>query len=163
MANELKIGFVGVGQCGGNIANEFAKLGYPTVAINTAKPDLEKLTNIRMEHRLLISLGIQGAGKNPRKLTPRECARLQGFPEKFIITVSDTQAYKQFGNSVAVPVVRAVATRMVEEMNVLPETAIAFPSSIPRNLFISMATISRPPEEALWENKMERPTATTRM
>ena len=62
----------------------------------------------------------QGAGKNPRKLTPRECARLQGFPEKFIITVSDTQAYKQFGNSVAVPVVRAVATRMVEEMNVLP-------------------------------------------
>ena len=61
----------------------------------------------------------QGEGKNPRKLTPRECARLQGFPEKFIITVSDTQAYKQFGNSVAVPVVRAVAKRMVEEMNIL--------------------------------------------
>ena len=65
MSNELKIGFVGVGQCGGNIANEFAKLGYSAVAINTAKPDLEKLTNIRNEHRLLISLGIQGAGKNP--------------------------------------------------------------------------------------------------
>ncbi len=62
----------------------------------------------------------QGEGKNPRKLTPRECARLQGFPEKFIITVSDTQAYKQFGNSVAVPVVRAVAKRMVEEMHILP-------------------------------------------
>ena len=61
----------------------------------------------------------QGEGKNPRKLTPRECARLQGFPEKFIITVSDTQAYKQFGNSVAVPVVRAVAKRMVEEINIL--------------------------------------------
>ena len=41
--------------------------------------------------------------KNPRKLTPREAARLQGFPEEFIIPVSDTQAYKQFGNSVAVP------------------------------------------------------------
>ena len=61
----------------------------------------------------------QGSGKNPRKLTPRECARLQGFPEKFIITVSDTQAYKQFGNSVAILVVKAIAERMVEEMNAL--------------------------------------------
>ena len=63
----------------------------------------------------------QGERKNPRKLTPRECARLQGFPEKFIITVSDTQAYKQFGNSVAVPVIRAVAKRMMEDMNNLPK------------------------------------------
>jgi DNA (cytosine-5)-methyltransferase 1 len=47
--------------------------------------------------------------KNPRKLTPREAARLQGFPERFKIVVSDVQAYKQFGNSVAVPVLRAVA------------------------------------------------------
>lgn len=62
----------------------------------------------------------QGPDKNPRKLTPRECARLQGFPEQFIITVSDTQAYKQFGNSVAVPVIRAVAKRIREEMGSLP-------------------------------------------
>ena len=62
----------------------------------------------------------QGSDKNPRKLTPRECARLQGFPEQFIITVSDTQAYKQFGNSVAVPVIRAVAKRIREEMGSLP-------------------------------------------
>lgn len=48
--------------------------------------------------------------KRPRKLTPRECARLQGFPEEFIVNaVSDVQVYKQFGNSVAVPVVSAVA------------------------------------------------------
>lgn len=53
-------------------------------------------------------------GKNPRKLTPRECARLQGFPDEFIIPVSDTQAYKQFGNSVTVPVVRSVAKLMME-------------------------------------------------
>lgn len=46
---------------------------------------------------------------NPRRLTPRECARLQGFPDQFIIPVSDNQAYKQFGNSVAVPMIRAVA------------------------------------------------------
>jgi DNA (cytosine-5)-methyltransferase 1 len=56
----------------------------------------------------------QGEGKNPRKLTPRECARLQGFPEEFIIPVSDTQAYRQFGNSVAIPVVEAIAKNMVE-------------------------------------------------
>ena len=58
----------------------------------------------------------QGTDIPPRKLTPRECARLQGFPESFIIPVSDTQAYKQFGNSVAVPVIRAIAKRMREEM-----------------------------------------------
>lgn len=52
-------------------------------------------------------------GKNPRKLTPRECARLQGFPEDYIVDcVSDLQAYKQFGNSVSVPVIRAVANAM---------------------------------------------------
>jgi DNA (cytosine-5)-methyltransferase 1 len=59
----------------------------------------------------------QGADKNPRKLTPRECARLQGFPDSFIIPVSNSQAYKQFGNSVAVPVIRAIAKRILEEMN----------------------------------------------
>lgn len=58
----------------------------------------------------------QGKSKNPRKLTPRECARLQGFPEEFIIPVSDTQAYKQFGNSVAVPVVRSVAKQIIATM-----------------------------------------------
>lgn len=63
----------------------------------------------------------QGPDKNPRKLTPRECARLQGFPDSYIIPVSNTQAYKQFGNSVAVPVIRAVAKRIFEEMNILPK------------------------------------------
>lgn len=52
---------------------------------------------------------INQKGKNPRKLTPREAARLQGFPDSFIIPVSDTQAYRQFGNSVAVPVIEAIA------------------------------------------------------
>ena len=52
--------------------------------------------------------------KNPRKLTPNEARKLQGFPEGFIIPVSDGQAYKQFGNAVPVPVIRAIAGRMVE-------------------------------------------------
>ena len=56
-------------------------------------------------------------GKRPRKLTPAECARLQGFPDKFILdAVSDTQMYKQFGNSVAVPVIRAVCKQILKTM-----------------------------------------------
>lgn len=54
----------------------------------------------------------RGEGKNPRRLTPRECARLMGFEDSFRIPVSDTQAYKQFGNSVAVPVFAEVARLM---------------------------------------------------
>ena len=42
----------------------------------------------------------QGEKKNPRRLTPRECARLMGYPDDYVIPVSDTRAYKQFGNSV---------------------------------------------------------------
>jgi len=55
-------------------------------------------------------------GKNPRRLTPRECARLQGFPDSFIIPVSDTQAYKQFGNSVAVPLMEILAKQVVKSL-----------------------------------------------
>lgn len=57
---------------------------------------------------------IEQEGKNPRMLTPRECARLQGFPEEFIIPVSNAKAYKQFGNSVCIPVIEAVANEMVQ-------------------------------------------------
>ena len=56
-------------------------------------------------------------GKNPRRLTPRECARLQGFPDSFKIPVSDTQAYKQFGNSVVVPLMEQVAKKVVSKLD----------------------------------------------
>ncbi len=56
---------------------------------------------------------IKQKNKNPRRLTPRECARLMGFSDKFKITVSDTRAYKCFGNSVVVPVVEKLAKAMV--------------------------------------------------
>jgi len=52
---------------------------------------------------------IKQAGKNPRKLTPREAARLQGFPDSFVYSKSEVQAYKQFGNSVSVPVIFSIA------------------------------------------------------
>ncbi|WP_151671889.1 DNA (cytosine-5-)-methyltransferase [Nitrincola schmidtii] len=54
----------------------------------------------------------QGENKRPRRLTPRECARLMGFPDCYIIPVSDTQAYRQFGNSVVMPVMKEVARIM---------------------------------------------------
>ena len=58
----------------------------------------------------------RGDGRNPRKLTPRECARLQGFPEGFVIPVSDARAYKQFGNSVCIPMIEAVAKAELDYM-----------------------------------------------
>ncbi len=53
---------------------------------------------------------------NPRRLTPRECARLMGFSDEFKIVVSDTQAYKQFGNSVVVPVVQSIAAELIHHL-----------------------------------------------
>ena len=55
--------------------------------------------------------------KNPRRLTPRECARLQGFPDNFIIPVSDNQAYRQFGNSVVTKMIQAVAKNVVKALS----------------------------------------------
>lgn len=58
----------------------------------------------------------QGANRTPRRLTPRECARLMGYPENMKIPVSDTQAYRQFGNSVVVPVVARLAETVVDAL-----------------------------------------------
>lgn len=63
----------------------------------------------------------RGTGNNPRRLTPRECARLMGYDDSFRIPVSDTQAYKQFGNSVAVPVFAEVARLMRPHILALTE------------------------------------------
>lgn len=65
---------------------------------------------------ILISQG----KKNPRRLTPRECARLMGFPDSFQIPVSDTQAYRQFGNSVVVPVIEAIAVGIAAALRGTP-------------------------------------------
>ena len=65
----------------------------------------------------------RGEGEIPRRLTPRECARLQGYPDDFKIVVSDTQAYKQFGNSVVVPLMAEVAKLVVRKLEELDDTA----------------------------------------
>ena len=61
----------------------------------------------------------RGEGEIPRRLTPRECARLQGYPEDFKIVVSDTSAYKQFGNSVVVPLMTEVAGLVTNKLTEL--------------------------------------------
>lgn len=63
----------------------------------------------------------QGPRRAPRRLTPRECARLMGYPDSFKIPVSDTQAYRQFGNSVVVPLVERIATAVAQTLR-LPAT-----------------------------------------
>jgi DNA (cytosine-5)-methyltransferase 1 len=72
----------------------------------------------------------QGSRKRPRRLTPRECARLMGFPDTFRIPVSDTQAYRQFGNSVVMPVMREVARIMLPHVDtLLGASSVALPTS----------------------------------
>lgn len=73
---------------------------------------------------------IEQKNKNPRKLTPRECARLQGFPDTFKIPVSDTQAYKQFGNSVVVPLIANVAYLIRNKLTELDQNAFTERSDI---------------------------------
>lgn len=65
---------------------------------------------------------IKQRGKNPRRLCPRECARAMGFPDSFQIVVSKTQAYRQFGNSVAVPLVAQIAKAMAPHVCLIENT-----------------------------------------
>ncbi|WP_222984201.1 DNA cytosine methyltransferase [Flagellimonas meishanensis] len=73
----------------------------------------EKLTNFKPITNISGEVNREGV----RKMTPREWARLQGFPDKFKIVVSDAQAYKQFGNSVAVPAIQATAKKIIQHLN----------------------------------------------
>lgn len=67
---------------------------------------------------------IEQKGKNPRRLTPLECARLMGYPTNFKIVVSDCQAYRQFGNSVVMPLMADVGRLIVEKLEELERKAM---------------------------------------
>ena len=100
-----------------------------------AVPDLNGVANTLTvggsgrERNLVAAKAPEGSGKaNMRRLTPRECLRLQGFPETYVLPVSDTQAYKQTGNSVAVPLVEAVVAELVRVLDAalaVTETVVA--------------------------------------
>ncbi len=95
-------------------------------------PDLEgysrTLLSIYKDEDILINQ----EGRNPRILTPRECARLQGFPDFFKIVVSDNHAYHQFGNSVTVPIIEYLAKEIVRTLNEKPKRIE--PYNIQRNM-----------------------------
>ena len=73
----------------------------------------DKLTNFKPVTKISGEVNREGI----RKMTPREWARLQGFPDNFKIPVSDVQAYKQFGNSVAVPAIQATAKNIIAHIH----------------------------------------------
>ena len=89
-----------------------------------ASPDGVARTLSARYHKDGSEILIAQEGKAPRRLTPRECARLQGFPDSFKIPVSDTQAYRQFGNSVVVPLVTDIAKRMATKLAELEGLAV---------------------------------------
>lgn len=77
--------------------------------------------NLIVDHRLIDytpTTNIKGEinRQGIRKMTPREWARLQGFSDNFIIPVADASAYKQFGNSVAVPAIKATAKEIIKKI-----------------------------------------------
>ncbi len=75
----------------------------------------DRLTNFKPITNITGEVNREGI----RKMTPREWARLQGFPDRFKIVVSDAQAYKQFGNSVAIPAIQATAKQIIKTLDTL--------------------------------------------
>lgn len=73
----------------------------------------DRLTDFTPETKIKGEVNKQGI----RKMTPREWARLQGFPDNFVIPVADASAYKQFGNSVAVPAIQATANEIIKRIS----------------------------------------------
>lgn len=76
----------------------------------------------------------QGESRNPRRLTPRECARLMGFPDSFKIPVSDTQAYKQFSQAAVVPMIEAVAKLIASFITPKEPAKTVSPVLVPKNI-----------------------------
>lgn len=89
--------------CGNMSFEVFKFLDPDSVSITLTSSDANRLGIIQ--------------NNRPRRITPRECARLQGFPESFLVNPTDTFAYKQFGNSVSVPVIEAVVNDFIEQNN----------------------------------------------
>jgi DNA (cytosine-5)-methyltransferase 1 len=88
----------------GNMSFEVFKFLDPqSISITLTSSDADKL-------------GVVQNGR-PRRITPRECARLQGFPESYIVHPDDSAAYKQFGNAVSVPVVKAILEDFIQNDN----------------------------------------------
>jgi DNA (cytosine-5)-methyltransferase 1 len=99
----------------------------------------------------------QNGARNPRRLTPRECARLMGYPDTFKIVVSDTQAYRQFGNSVVMPIVEQLAKSVCAALrNPLADAPNSSPPTGERPDSLPMK-ISRTPVPRSKQQRAKRP------
>ena len=88
--------------------------GFGYSLFNTESPFCNTISARYYKDGSEILIDQSDINKNPRKLTPRECARIQGFPDEFNVSaVSDVQIYKQFGNSVSVPVIQEIAKKIL--------------------------------------------------
>lgn len=93
-----------------NKTNKLKGNGFSAVEADLNKPSNTLVARYYKDGKECL---VPQAGKNPRMLTPRECARLQGFPEDYILHKSKSAAYKQFGNAVTVPVVEEIAENIL--------------------------------------------------
>lgn len=93
-----------------NARNKEKGNGFSAVEADLTKPSNTLVARYYKDGKECL---IPQKGKNPRMLTPRECARLQGFPEDYILHKSKSSAYKQFGNAVTVPVVEMIAENIL--------------------------------------------------
>lgn len=96
--------------------NKKRGVGFVVQLANLDKPSNTLVSKYYKDGKECLILQV---GKNPRMLTPRECARLQGFPEEFILPESAAAAYRQFGNSVAVPVVVKIAANILSKIDIM--------------------------------------------
>lgn len=96
------------------LKNETKGNGFGYCLFNESSPYTSTLS--RRYYKDGSEILIEQKDKNPRKLTPREAANLQGFPKNFILAQSNTEAYKQFGNSIAIPVVRKISEQIVNQI-----------------------------------------------
>lgn len=96
--------------------NEARGAGFTVKLANLDKPSNTLVSRYYKDGKECL---IPQQGKNPRMLTPRECARLQGFPEEYLLPNSAAAAYRQFGNSVAVPVVIRIAQAILEKLDTM--------------------------------------------
>ena len=104
--NGFGFGLVGPGDTARTLSARYHKDGSEVLFSKKGKKLLKVLATGQF---------VRVPGQNPRRLTPRECARLMGYPDTFEIPVSDTQAYKQFGNSVVVPVIEFLGRAIAEQ------------------------------------------------
>ena len=84
---------------------------------------------------------ISQKSKNPRTLTPRECARLQGFPDEFILNSSKRHAYQQFGNSVPVPLIQKIGKNILQTLKV--KKTLKIPTGVKAELGLKDKRLSK--------------------